>query len=181
MDRIEIDNSTFLSQIRLEDTPLLIEYLNDKEIYDNTCYIPYPYEEADARQWIEQAIHDRRTNKKLISWAIRDKDSHLLGGIGFKGEHLTCGVSQHTDEISFWLGRPHWSKGIMTKVVKKVCEIGFSDYNLYRIEAKVFMHNQPSVKVLEKCGFEMEGINRMAYFKNREHMDGMLFALINKK
>jgi RimJ/RimL family protein N-acetyltransferase len=65
----------------------------------------------------------------------------------------------------------------MTKVVKKICQVGFEDFNLVRIEAVVFESNTPSCKVLEKAGFSYEGLLKKYVLKDSKYLDGKLFAL----
>ena len=59
----------------------------------------------------------------------------------------------------------------MTKVVNKLCDIGFKKFGLTRIEATVFIHNKASCRVLEKAGFKMEGIYRKSVKKGNKLID----------
>ncbi len=43
-----INDQIRLTEFRLSDKPALIEHLNDREIYERTLRIPFPYTEADA-------------------------------------------------------------------------------------------------------------------------------------
>jgi len=49
---------------------------------------------------------------------------------------------------------------------------------LVRIEARVYTHNPASAKVLEKAGFEREGILRKATKKKDQLIDVILFSKI---
>ena len=80
------------------------------------------------------------------------------------------------DEIGYWLARPYWNKGIMTKVVNKLCEIGFGKFGLMRIEATVFIHNAASCRVLEKGGFKKEGIYRKSVKKGNMLIDTIRYC-----
>lgn len=56
-------------------------------------------------------------------------------------------------EISFWLGREYWGRGIATKALK-----GFLDDMKARpLYARAAKDNLASLRVLEKCGFTMAG------------------------
>jgi RimJ/RimL family protein N-acetyltransferase len=80
--------------------------------------------------------------------------------------------------MGYWLGEPFRGKGIMTEVVAKVCEVGFSQYKLIRIEAPVFEFNTASGRVLEKNGFRAEGILRSYFLKNEKPVDVKMYARI---
>ena len=117
-----------------------------------------------------------RSNKKkfgkLTDWAIRDKNKKLIGGCGFQMKYKR---NSKKDELGYWLARSYWNKGIMTKVVNKLCEIGFNKFGLTRIEADVFLHNDASCRILEKAGFKLEGIIHKSVKKENKLIDVKMY------
>ena len=118
-----------------------------------------------------------RATGRLSNFAIRDKNLNLIGGIGF---HLKYGIKSYKDEIGYWLAKDFWNKGIMTGVVKKLCEIGFIENKLIRIEAVVFENNLASARVLEKNGFIKEGLLRKYLVKDDIALNVNLYSLIKE-
>ncbi len=175
--QIQVSGDIFLSQVNKKDKSSLIRYLNDLDIYKNTSNIPHPYTSKDATWWINHVRDKTRESRKLSNFAIRDKNLNLIGGIGF---HLKYGIKSHKDEFGYWLAKDFWNKGIMTKVVKKFCEMGFKENNLIRIEAIVFENNTPSAKVLEKNGFTKEGLLKKYLVKDSHALNVILYSLINE-
>src|ERR1019366_5231205 len=49
---ILVNSQVHLSEFRPSDKPALVEHLNDRDIYDRTLRIPYPYTENDADEWL---------------------------------------------------------------------------------------------------------------------------------
>lgn len=172
MPYIKVDNNISLSQIRMRDVEQLVEYLNDKDIYNNTLKIPFPYTKEDGEYFVNFCEKRKKKYGKLTSWAIRGKNKKLIGGCGFQMKYKR---SLKKDEIGYWLARPFWKKGIMTKVVNKLCEIGFKKFALIRIEAAVFIHNDASCRVLEKAGFKLEGIFRNSVKKGNKLIDVKMY------
>lgn len=172
MPYIKAGNNIFLSQIRLKDIEQLVKYLNDEEIYNNILTIPFPYTRADGEYFFQLCEKKKKKYGKNTVWAIRDKNKKLIGGCSF---HIKYRRNSKKDEIGYWLARPYWNKGIMTKVVNKLCEIGFKKFGLKRIEATVFIHNDASCRVLEKTGFKLEGIFRKSIKKRSKLIDGKLY------
>lgn len=175
---IEISSDIVLSQVNKKDKASLIKYLNDYDIYKNTSNIPHPYTSKDATWWINHVKDKTNVTGRLSNFAIRDKDLNLIGGIGF---HLKYGIKSHKDEIGYWLAKDFWNKGIMTSVVKKICEIGFKENNLTRIEAVVFQNNSASARVLEKNGFIKEGLLRKYLVKDGLALNVNLYSLIKEE
>ena len=168
MPYIKVDKNIFLSPILLKDVERLVKYLNDKEIYDNTLLIPFPYTKEDGEYFVNLCEKKREKYGKNTNWAIRDKNKKLIGGCGFQMKYKR---NSKKDEFGYWLARPYWNKGIMTKVVNKLCEIGFKKFGLTRIEATVFIHNDASCRVLEKAGFKKEGIYCKSVKKGNKLID----------
>ena len=49
---LKINDSSFISDIKDSDRAAYIEHLKEKQIYDQTLNIPFPYRQSDADCWI---------------------------------------------------------------------------------------------------------------------------------
>ncbi|MCB0406673.1 MAG: GNAT family N-acetyltransferase [Bdellovibrionales bacterium] len=175
--KLFINDSFYISDISQGDQVAYIEHLKEKEIYDNTLAIPFPYTTEDADWWVNHNIEAiKNQGGRSTNWAIRrSEDAYLVGGIGFLG--LQIGKT-HKCELGYWLAKPYWGQNIMTEAVKKACEYAFREFGLIRITANVFHFNKRSAKVLEKAGFQCEGLLRKNYRKDGQIFDGKLYSLI---
>lgn len=172
---IRVNGQISLSQVGKDDEEALIRWLNDPDIRQNTLRIPFPYRQEHAKDFIRHVQAVKQEYGYLTEWAIRNGEGLLIGGIGFSRVY---GKYSHKDEMGYWLGAPFRGLGIMTDVVAKVCEIGFTEYNLLRIEAPVFEFNTASGRVLEKNGFVAEGVLRSYFLKNDKPVDVKMYAKI---
>lgn len=66
----------------------------------------------------------------------------------------------------------------MTAVVQRVCRHAFEEFGLAKVTGHVFSHNPASARVLEKCGFQEEGLLRKHFLKDGRFLDARLFALL---
>jgi ribosomal-protein-alanine N-acetyltransferase len=66
----------------------------------------------------------------------------------------------------------------MTSAIKESTIYVFKEFKLKRIEAKVYLHNPASSRVLEKNGFEFEGIQKKYMRKNNRFLDCWAFAKV---
>lgn len=172
---IPVRQDLLLTETRRSDRALYVEYFRDKEIYDNTLLIPFPYTLADADQWIALNEQWMAQHPRPMHFAIRDGSGLLMGGCDFIG--LEPGVS-YKSEIGYWLAKRFWGRGVMPAVVGKLCELGFGEFQLQRITATIFPHNDQSKRVLEKNGFVYEGTLRNYYRKDGRMLNAKLFAKI---
>jgi RimJ/RimL family protein N-acetyltransferase len=173
--KIVINSQIELSEFRTSDGDSLIEHLNDRDIYERTLRIPFPYGHADAEEWLSLVDKITKQQGRPVNWAIRSSDESLIGGCGFDG--FQVGKS-HRAEIGYWLAKPYWGKGIMTAVVQRLCQHAFEEFGLEKITAHVFTHNPASARVLEKCKFLEEGFLRKHFIKDDKFVDARLFGLL---
>lgn len=66
----------------------------------------------------------------------------------------------------------------MSEAVRRMCEDAFAQWDIVRISAEIFASNTGSQRVLEKNGFQREGILRQSIYKNGKLMDSHLYALL---
>jgi RimJ/RimL family protein N-acetyltransferase len=173
--RFVVNDQVHLSEFGLSDRDALIEHLNDRDIYDCTLRIPFPYTDTAADEWL--ALDAKITEKqgRPVHWAIRMAEDALIGGCGFDG--FEVGKS-HRAEVGYWLAKAFWGRGIMTAVVQRLCQHALGELGLVKITAHVFPHNPASARVLEKCGFKEEGFLRKHFLKDGKFLDARLFALL---
>ncbi|XP_065859225.1 uncharacterized protein [Euphorbia lathyris] len=87
--------------------------------------------------------------------------------------------SGNRTELGYVLAYKYWGKGIVTKAVKLMGKIIFSDFpGLERVEALVDDENVGSQRVLEKAGFTREGVLIKEVIKGRSR-DMVMFSLLS--
>jgi len=152
-----------------EDAGILASISNNRKIWLNVRdRFPYPYTVKDAVEWIEYS----HTKSPLISLAII-YNNQVAGSIGIVPKD---DVYRKSIEIGYFLGEPFWGKGIATEAVEQLLSYIATNFDVIRIFAEVFEHNTPSMKVLEKNGFHLEGIRRKAVIKNNVVMDDYVWV-----
>lgn len=146
------------------NNPLIHEQLRDG--------LPLPYTLTHAEQFI-QSILDAPPHSQYL-WAIV-VDGKAVGSIGI---HRQQNIHRQTAELGYFLAQPYWNRKIMTSAVEKACEQVFLNTDLLRIFAQPFATNLASCRVLEKAGFQCEGILRQNAVKGGKVLDMKLYAKI---
>lgn len=164
-----------LRRLEKYDAPNMFSYFSKDEVteyYDLESFTS----EIQASELIERFI-TRYEEKKQIRWAITLKESdELIGTCGFHAiepEHWKA-------EIGYELHPSFWGKGIMTEAVSTVIQYGFNVMSLNRIEAFYDPRNISSARVLEKCGFEYEGILKKRYFEKGQFVDAAIAGILKE-
>lgn len=158
----------------ISDAGELAQMLNNKKILDNLRDgLPYPYTTQDAKEYITTMLASDQT--KTFAFAIIAEDK-VVGSIGvFRCENIHF----RTAEMGYYIGEPYWGNGIMTSAVRQVCEYIFANTDIIRIFAEPFAYNIASCRVLEKAGFQFEGLLRKNAVKNGVVLDMKMYSLLN--
>ncbi len=165
-------NGWHLSPVNAKDRHAYLHYLNDPLIYRYTMNIPYPYTEKDADQWLSTLDLRQWESNAIFNMAIRNASGELCGGIGISHHaHKT-----HQGEIGYWLAQPYWGQGVMSLAVQKFCQWALDTFKLQRITAQIMDINKGSERVLQKSGFQLEGIMTRHFVKDSTTYDGKLYA-----
>ena len=86
-------------------------------------------------------------------WMIELKDGTHIGELCFKGLSAD-GIA----EIGYGISEEYQNKGYATEAVKAVLDWAFAHTEVTAIEAETDPDNTASKRVLEKCGFALNGV-----------------------
>lgn len=121
---------------------------------------------------------DLEKNKTGIWWAICDKKTNEFVGAGGLYE---IQKSNRKAEIGFWLLPDYWRKGIMMEVMPVICNYGFSQLNLHRIEGFVETGNANCKNALAKLNFNFEGTMVDCEVKNGKFISLDIYSLLHNQ
>lgn len=85
-------------------------------------------------------------------WAI-EKDGRVIGSVGLLPDPRMPDDAS-TMMLGYWLAQDQWNKGYTTEASKAVIDWACAQSGLERITTCHFPFNDPSRRVIEKCGFE---------------------------
>ena len=158
---------------RIEDAPDLTTAINNKKVLDNLRDgIPYPYTEKDAKEFIRATLAAEKDSQYAFAVTY---NGQVIGSIGvFRKEN----VHRLTAELGYYIAEPYWGKGIMTEAVRRMCAYVFENTDIIRIFAEPYAFNTASCRVLEKTGFQFEGVLRKNAVKNGRSVDMRMYAAL---
>ena len=155
------------------DAPALLQIMNAPEVTANLLISP-TFSQEDIAESIRKRI-DAMEARERYSLAIVQKETGALMGtcalINVSWEHMHA-------ELVYYLGTEFWGKGYMTEAVRRMVQFGFEELGLERISVGCFARNKASARIIEKLGFQPEGIARHAYRKDGEFLDELRFGMI---
>ena len=127
-----------LREVLEDDIEVFFEQQNDAEAIRMALWAP---RERDAfyEHWHRILADDDLVAKTIVSG---DEVAGNIGSFGRDGKRL----------VGYWLGREFWGQGLATRALAEL--VAELDRPLY---AEVATTNIGSIRVLEKCGFQVVG------------------------
>lgn len=123
------------------------------------------------RAFMREQMAPMRAQGLLAAYVIADADGTLLGGLTL--HHLD--PMRDAVEVGYWLFREARGRGVATRSVGALVDHAF-DSGLCRVEAHVRLGNSASERVLERLGFEREGVRRRFLRHEGRRVDATIFA-----
>ncbi|HHT90751.1 MAG: GNAT family protein [Bacillota bacterium] len=163
-----------LRQLRYDDGAQIHAYFTEElaKYYDW-----WPRTIADGRGFV-RFFKTGYQNEQSIRWGITLKpEDKVIGTCGFSDfDHFSRA------ELGYELSMEHWHKGLMFEALQAIIPFGFGEMEMHRIQASVFPANTASIRLLEKFGFQKEGILReYTYIKHRDAWEDCLVMALLKK
>ena len=103
-------------------------------------------------------------------------EKKIIGTVSFQNmDHSTY----RSCRLGYKFHQSFHHMGYGFEAVLHSCDIIFSDFNIHRIEAHTMPSNIPSIKLLEKVGFQYEGLLRDYAKIQGQFRDHKLYSLIS--
>jgi len=164
-------NRLQLIQSQILHAPTLFDYWTDPEVTK--------FMNMESLSTIADVIDmiDLFTQLATINQAIRytiliKNTNEIIGSCGFNYVDFENGRA----EIGYDLGKDYWGKGYASESVYALMNYWFHDLGLNRIEAKVEPKNNQSILLLEKSGFQFEGVLRQSERSKDGYIDVMMYS-----
>lgn len=130
---------------------------------------------GDTRVFIMNSLHQFAKEDGFQSGIMYQ--GKLVGTIGF---HPLNRLNESL-EIGYWLGEKFQGKGIITSACRAMLEIGFTIFNVHRIEIRAAAENQRSRAVAKRLGFHEDGIRRKAQKLSDGFFDEVIYSMLREE
>jgi RimJ/RimL family protein N-acetyltransferase len=133
-----------------------------------------PVDADTLRVMLRDQLPGMRAQGLLAAYVIEDlRKGEVLGGASL--HHFD--PLRDVVEVGYWLFVTARGRGVATRAVQQMTEHALAN-GIWRIEAHVRIGNVASERVLERLGFEREGVKRKYLRHGEERVDATMFALL---
>ncbi len=164
----------WLRELTREDSEALFAILADPDVIR---FYDIPFLRIEQTQRAIERHRYRFLHGEALRWGILLKsENKIIGNCGYSWDK-----DHHFATLSYVLGKSYWGQGIMTEALSAIILFGFELYQFHRFEAEVALPNVGSMRVLQKLGFQEEGLRKERFFAEGRYYDEMLFALLKSR
>jgi RimJ/RimL family protein N-acetyltransferase len=133
-----------------------------------------PVDADTLRVMLREQLPGMRAQGLLAAYIIEDLGSgELLGGASL--HHFD--PLRDVVEVGYWLFVTARGRGVATRSVQRMTEHALAN-GIWRVEAHVRIGNTASERVLERLGFEREGVKRKYLRHGDDRVDATMFSLL---
>ena len=155
------------------DCDALYGVFSDPEVMRYWSRVPM----ADRSEAVAQLAANRRgfDERTHLCWAIATRDDDALIGTATL---FAFRIDQGRCEIGYALSSSHWGRGYAREALTLVVDHAFDALGMNRIEADIDPRNQGSIALVERLGFEREGLLRERWRVGGQVQDSAIYGLL---
>jgi len=159
----------------IEDADGLFAMLSDSESMEYWSDPPINHIDEAIRVLQEDIDSDAKGNSMCWSIILNGQDKMV-------GKCILFNYSQknYRAEIGYIINRDYWRRGFAQQALEALIGFAFNTLELHRIEADVDPENAGSLGILEKLGFEREGLFRDRWYLSGKWVDSVMLGLLNR-
>jgi len=160
-----------LRRPEMADVPAVVSLANNLHVAENLMTMPHPYKPSDAVDW----INTRTPRHKGARLAITLREcGTLVGAVGWSSK-LLQGLD--LPQIGYWIGEPFWGNGYATEAAQAMIDHIFSHTDVQELGCSCRVTNVGSRRVIEKCGFQYDGLGMVSSLARGALMPTLKFRM----
>lgn len=166
----------WLRKLSMHDAGDVFEYASVPEVSKYVTWMPHRTI-TDSKSFLKQVLYHYEQGVPS-SWGIVLKENNKLIGTG---GFIWWLVEHSKAEVGYVISNQYWNKGYMTESLNEILRFGFEIMQLERIEARCFIENTASERVMQKCGMRFEGILRNSMYIKGEYRNFKLYSILRSE
>jgi len=170
---LKVDEQIFLKVLKSTDVAEpYVDWLNDYEVTKFTEQKYFNHTLQSTKAFVSQKYNSENDLLFGIYFDATHIGNIKLGPIKF--EHMSA-------EVSYFIGdKRFWSRGIASRCVEIIVQFAVMELGIRKINAGYYENNVGSAKVLQKCGFVVEGIKVSDVIYENKRINSILVGYIPK-
>ena len=163
----------YLRPAERSDLELFVRWLSDAEVGRHLS-VRSPLSQAEEEKWFDQMVEQQGRDRYHFVICLRS-DGRPIGAADLREMSLEDGRAA----FGIMIGeKAEWNRGYGTDALNAICDFGFGQLRLERIELDVYADNLNAQRSYAKAGFTREGTLRHGHFSDGRFVDVERMALL---
>jgi ribosomal-protein-alanine N-acetyltransferase len=143
--------------------------------WEPTSAVPWTQRHTPAAyRAMRRVVNGRARHGTSLPFAVR-VEGRLAGQVTL--DNVVRGALR-SGYLGYWIDRAVAGRGMTSLAVALVCDHAFGDVGLHRVEADIRPENLPSQRLVERLGFQREGLLRRYLDIDGAWRDHYAYALL---
>jgi ribosomal-protein-alanine N-acetyltransferase len=137
------------------------------------------WEDIGQAEEFLSGVREGVEEEELFGWSIvLKRTGDVIGTCAL----FDCDINQQVAEVSYELHPDYWNNGFTRELLPSLLEFGFNELGLNRVSAFVDSRNLASLKLLDRVGFQREGLMRESWIgSDGQAADDVVLGLLRKE
>lgn len=129
-----------------------------------------------SRERLEETLQERaRFGEPFGLFVVQADAGEAVGGVALRvgsAHSRICNLRQ------LMVDPAARRRGVGTAAVALACHRALAEHGAHRVQTESFGDNHAAHRVFERVGFVREGVRRLAYLRDGEWVDGVLYGIL---
>jgi ribosomal-protein-alanine N-acetyltransferase len=164
-----------LRPIELGDVDALYAFAADPELTKMLSWDPHT-DRSETVKFVEESRCGLTEGTNLV-WTIvlEDQPVGVISIDGIRWQFRAWRMDK--GEIGYWLGRPHWGRGIMSEAATAALRFAFETLGLHKVTIGCVEDNHASRAIIDKVGFRFLAVEQEHFFRFGKWWDHRRYEL----
>ena len=133
-------------------------------------YVPSPWVEGFERRWLER--YDQPDGERAGFAIVDDVSGEFLGMAAL----VRLDSAAREAEAGYIVAPAARGRGVAVRALRLLTEWSLQELELERVELRIEVENEPSIRVAERAGYLREGVLRSIHFKQGLRADIAVYS-----
>ncbi|WNQ09775.1 GNAT family protein [Paenibacillus aurantius] len=176
---MDTNSPVYIRRYEPSDAPAQLEL----RLRNRTFMAPYDpvrpasfYTLEGQREQLERSLAGWEKDEEYAFAVCLVEGGELIGRVALSS--VVRGAWQNAN-LGYFIDSAHNGKGFATEAVRQAVAFAFGEAGLHRVQAAIMPWNRPSIRVVEKAGFRLEGLAVKYLRIHGQWEDHRIYAVTN--
>ncbi len=161
-----------LRAVEPDDWQTFFDWNRDSDGARGSYHVPYPGSAEAARRWAAETAL-RQPEGDVFRWVVENLAGEMVGTINTH----SCDPRNGIFDYGITIRREHQRRGYASEAIALVLRYYFQELRYQKASVRVYSFNEPSIRLHERLGFQLEGRLRREVYTVGRYFDVLVFGM----